>query len=301
MKALPLLALLAALPARQEAEKTYELSFKYRPTPGQKIDIIEEDNESRSITITYDDPDAAPDVHVMKRSHSFVAEVEVLHWRGRRDTEMRWVFSKARQLIDGKAVETGLQGGPIRYLMHPKTGLEYSVESGPRLGAAEEKLLDDIVENAFGKVPARASGIVERDPDYALFLSERLRVGQSWKPDPGRFAKAMLPGIDLEPEKTEVVVTLKSVTSRGGGEIARIEGTFTCVILGFGPMKFDTGLAQEATFVMEGCLDGGSVDREFKFTLALKGSTRVKAEGKAPCRGSVDFKREFRYVRKSKP
>jgi hypothetical protein len=272
-----------SLLAVQDPGQKYVLDFGVTMFPGRTFEIQHE--ESSASRVVYGKGFENEGETNSGSSRSLIAGTcEVLSWKRPADHEMRWILKTVDRVENGKAIRLDLLDKRIRLLIRPGFEREYSCEDGPRLGAADEVELDDIVEGAFTSPKKKAQP--EKSETDARFSTVTARgVGESWTTPVNGFFDGFLEdigGVKTDESKSEIKFTLVSVKERGGSKMATVKGLCRLVIKSIGPAILDDGFPMDMAMTYEGCLDGKSGHREYTVVVKGKGTVKVRMPGRLP-------------------
>ena len=262
MRTSVLLWVTASVIASGSQEKTYDLKFDAKPVKGHKSEQFLKTATRLAMKVN------GQPAGGMTEDKVFAAIQEILAVDADDRTKRRWVFSKASRQVEGKALSFGFEGRTVIMTDAKGKAREFTLEGG---GSFSEQDLKGLKE-AFDEAKE------EGKPSITDLLAppKSVKVGESWTVDVKKGGavvdKKMMEAID--PAKSRIIYTLKSVETRSGVEFGKIAGTMELVLTAFGPLKLDLPLTVNIVVEVESCIDGKLPD----------GVSRVKAElkGKSP-------------------
>jgi hypothetical protein len=250
----------------QDSNKTYELKLKCPPVVGHKTDMTHTESQKMSMVIKAGDQ--VVQAVNQAEDRSFAALEEILKVEGDKPTLLRWKFSKAVKMAEGKETVFGFQGKTVLVKKSEGQDTEYSYEGGARL---EGEDLDAVRKAFMGNEEKKGSSAEE------MFAPKKpVKVGESWNPPLEAITKGMFDGdmaqaVDLKSSKT--MFTLKSVSDRSGVLFGKIEALMDLALTQMGPLKLDTPIKMKMTGDFDVCIDGKIPDGELKLVMVMKGST----------------------------
>jgi len=256
-----MLALALALLAQ---DKAYDLKLDSPRVPGRRLQVLEVQHTRLSMRVN-GQPAAASE----EKIHVEALE-EVVSADGPGAFELRWTFSKAESLAEGKALPLGFQGKTVRVKKAKDGEPSYSYADGGALAEADlaalKKVFDEESDDAASK---------------ALAPGKPVKAGESWSPDIRALAdmldKDMAQAVDVS--KSSARFTLKSVEKRGAAEFGKIEGSVELALGALGPLKLETPLLMKMTIELDVCVDGSLPDGVAKFKAVMKGASSAEADG----------------------
>lgn len=260
---MPVLTLVVGLLLSSAQEKTYDLKLDAPRKAGQKFRLVEWQHVKMKM-LAGGQP--AADTEDKKQ---FEAVEEVVAADGRGNDELRWTFSKAERLVDGKMAPFGFQGKTVVV----KTKGEERSFAYPDGGALAEEDAAGL-EDAFDD-----SG--EDDASKAFAPPQPVKVGETWTPDIKAVARL------FDEEMAEAVnassssasFTLKAVETRDGLQFGRIEGTLELAMGMMGPMKLEKAIPMKIAVELDVCIDGRSPAGTMKIKGEMKGAADADAGG----------------------
>lgn len=261
MKLPILLALVLSLATAQD--KTYDLKLDWKPVAGHKSDLAESSSMKMVMKIT-----GQPEAMNMTEETTYAASEEVVSADADGGSVRSWKFAKAMQSKEGPMAPLSFQGKTISVKHVKGKPREFSVAGGELSAEDLAALKKAFMVGDNGPGEASASEI--------LAPKKPVKVGESWSPDiktlvKGMFDADMAEAVD--PAKSKVAFTLKSVETRGGVEFGKIEGVLELALGMMGPMKLETPLLLKMTMDADHCIDGKLPDGEMSLKAELKGKS----------------------------
>jgi hypothetical protein len=282
---LRLLALSLILPAAGLAQdKAYDLKLnKWKPVAGHKTQLGETLDMKMKMSVKQGEQ--VLQQAEQPKAHAFAGVEEVLKAGEDGSAELRWTFSKAEHLEEGKMVKYAFHSKPVRVTVKADKSREFKYDDGK---AVDEEDLAGLKEAFDGS--EQNSGKPKAEDVFAP--KKPVKVGESWSPAVKDVAVMLGPELadSVDPVKSKTSFTLKSVESRGGAEFGKIEGGFELVLTQMGPMKLDTPMTMKMTVTMDVCIDGKLPDGVMKMTGQMKGLSSVTAEGGVKIDLDLDMK-----------
>ena len=243
-------------------DKTYDLKLDPKPVKGHKSEQLEKTSMKMVMKVNGTPAGGMTDDKV------FAAAEEILAVDADDRTKRRWTFSKATRLVEGKAVPYGFQGKTVTMTDAKGKAREFAVEGG---GAISEEDLAGLKE-AFddAKVEGKPSG-------SELFAPPKpVKAGESWTSDVKKAVQTMFDeemAAAIDPAKSKLGFTLKSVETRAGVEFGKIEGTMELAFTSFGPLKLDQPILMKFTVDLDACIDKKLPDGVMKMKGEMKGKS----------------------------
>ena len=250
-------ALIAALCAVQD--KAYDLKLDTPRKPGQKHAL----KESNTMKMVMKANGELAGENEEKKHYEAVEEVVAVG-------EYRWAFSKAERLAEGKMTPYGFAGKTVVVKVAGERTFTYA--DGSALAPEDlEGIKDAFDEDAGG----------DKDPAKLLAPGKPVKVGESWTPKVTDVAKMFEEDMAsaVDPKKSSVKFTLKSVEKRDGAEYGKIEGVIELALGAMGPMKLETPLIMKMAVDLDVCVDGSSPAGVMKVKAELKGVSDAGVEG----------------------
>lgn len=255
--------LLALSSVEGAQDKAYDLKLDTPRKAGQTLRILEVQHTKMSMLVN-GQPAAASE----EKFH-VEGQEEVVSADDRGGRELRWTFTKAESLAEGKMAPLGFQGKTVLVKKAKDQETRYSYADGSALGEDDLQALKKIDKGE------------DDEASKALAPPKPVKVGESWSPDiralAGTLDKDMAQAVDIA--KSSAKFTLKAVEKRGGAEFGRIEGAVELALGALGPLKLETPLSMKLTFELDVCVDGALPDGEAKMKAVMKGASAAEADG----------------------
>jgi hypothetical protein len=268
MRSYPFWACLAALAltAGVRADDTYTIKLKHAPDAGKSVVIT--DTSTQTSTANVSDADGKPLVkdekHVQKQDEKYTETV--LEKGDKRPAKYKRAYEKATRTLDGKATSRSYDGRTVVFEL--KDGKYAVTAEGDK--ALDPKDVEDLSKRANED---------EADKDELFLPPKPVKVGDTWKIDGKRLAKAFDKQGDLDREKSSGDAKLTKAYTKDGKQfgvvVITLKLTSKPTKLPPGITKFEEAPVIELTMTLDAVIDGSSTAG----SLTMSGKVKSKFSG----------------------